>query len=386
VSLDRHAAATLLVALPALVAFAVGCEPGAAPGSAPSAAAQATVRALPDSTFASLVARISEPGGYFDTDNLLSNERGYLKVMGALDRIGVRGGAYVGVGPDQNFSYIARIRPDIAFIVDIRRDNLLHHLLLRALVTRAPTRAGFLAGLFGREPPPDPSAWRDRPVEDVLAFVETAPSDSSRVAALDAEVARAVASFGVPLTDAELATIRRFHHTFIRAGPALRFTSYGRAPRPYYPTYRQLLIETDVDGRQASWLADAASYTFVREMERAGRIVPVVGDLGGGHAVREIGNVLSEMKIPLSAFYVSNVEFYLVQQGTIDAWIANLATLPATPEALVIRSVFPNYRRDHPSAVPGYYAAQTLQPVATLVSGGFRDYWDLVTRDVLPLR
>jgi hypothetical protein len=344
------------------------------------------LRAVPDSTFASLVARISEPGGYFDTDNLISNERGYLKVMGALERAGVHGGAYVGVGPDQSFSYIARIRPDIAFMVDIRRDNLLHHLLLRALVSRAPTRVEFLAGLFGKAPPPEPAAWRERSVEDALDFVASAPADSAVVAALDAEVARAVASYGIPLTDADLGTIRRFHHTFVDAGPTLRFTSYGRAPRPYYPTYRQLLIETDLEGRQASYLADAPSYAFVRAMERAGRIVPVVGDLGGTHAVREIGNVLRGMQIPLSAFYVSNVEYYLVQQGTLDAWIANLATLPATPGAVVIRSVFPNYGRDHPSAVGGYYAAQALQPVTTLVTARFSDYWDLVTRDALPLR
>jgi len=381
VSLRRTVAVALVAAL------AAACEPGATPGAATTTRAPtASPRPLPDSTFASLVGRISEPGGYFDTDNLISNERAYLKVMGALERAGVHGGAYVGVGPDQSFSYVARIRPEIAFIVDIRRDNLLHHLLLRALVSRAPTRVEFLSGLFGKVPPADPPAWRERSIEDLLAFVETAPADSARSAALDAEIAGTVRSWGIPLTDADLATIRRFHHTFVDAGPALRFTSFGRAPRPYYPTYRQLVVETDMEGHPASWLADAEAYDFVRGLERAGRIVPVVGDLGGAHAVREIGAVLEEMHIPLSAFYVSNVEFYLVQQGTVGAWLANLATLPRTPEAVVIRSVFPTFRRDHPSAVPGYYSAQSLQPVSTLVGTSFRDYWDMVTRDVLPLR
>lgn len=377
------------VALALLAALVAACEPGAAPGAAPAATTAAAGRGprpLADTTFATLVARISEPGGYFDTDNLISNERGYLKVIGALDRAGVHGGAYVGVGPDQSFSYIAHIRPEIAFIVDVRRDNLLQHLLLRALVTRAPTRVEFLAGLFGKAPPSEPASWRDRRVDDLLAYVEAAPADSALLGDLDVEIAGAVASWGIPLDADDLATIRRFHHTFVDAGPALRFTSFGRGPRPYYPTYRQLLTETDMEGLQASWLADAEAYGFVRAMEQARRIVPVVGDLGGGHAVREIGDVLEEMRIPLSAFYVSNVEFYLVQQGTLDDWIANLATLPRTPEAVVIRSVFPTFRRGHPSAVPGYYAAQSLQRVGTLVGTPFRDYWDLVTRDVLPLR
>jgi hypothetical protein len=43
--------------------------------------------------FASLVERVSEAGGYFDTDNLISNETGYLTVMDALGRLGLRGGA-----------------------------------------------------------------------------------------------------------------------------------------------------------------------------------------------------------------------------------------------------------------------------------------------------
>ena len=61
----------------------------------------------PAPTFAASIAGLSEPGGYFDTDNLISNERSYLQVVPDLRRLSVRGGAYIGVGPDQNFSYIA---------------------------------------------------------------------------------------------------------------------------------------------------------------------------------------------------------------------------------------------------------------------------------------
>src|SRR5262245_52962726 len=81
------------------------------------------------SPFAAEIARFSEKEGSFDTDNLISNERDYLRVIPALVAGRVVGGVYLGVGPDQNFSYIARIRPTRAYIVDIRRDNLLLHLL-----------------------------------------------------------------------------------------------------------------------------------------------------------------------------------------------------------------------------------------------------------------
>src|SRR6185503_4496484 len=83
-------------------------------------------------TFAALVQQLSEPGGDFGGDNLISNEQSYLRVLPALARAGATGGAYVGVGPDQNFSYIAQVKPSVAYIIDIRRDNLLLHLLFKA--------------------------------------------------------------------------------------------------------------------------------------------------------------------------------------------------------------------------------------------------------------
>ena len=112
-------------------------------------------RTAAQSSFAAEVAALSEPAGFFDTDNLISNERSYLDVVPDLKKRGVRGGAYIGVGPDQNFSYIAAIRPDVVFIVDVRRDNLLLHLLFKSLFTLARTRVEYLALLLGRPAPAD---------------------------------------------------------------------------------------------------------------------------------------------------------------------------------------------------------------------------------------
>src|SRR5471030_874151 len=110
------------------------------------AAASLTIQSQAPTTFASRVAQLSEPEGVFDADdNLITNERSYLHVMPALHDSGATGGAYIGVGPDQNFSYIAQVRPAIAFIVDVRRDNLLLHLLFKALFELSPTRAEYLA-------------------------------------------------------------------------------------------------------------------------------------------------------------------------------------------------------------------------------------------------
>lgn len=355
----------------------------------PSLGAEAPAQAWPgfsDEEFAALVARISEQGGYFDTDNLISNETGYLKVMDALDRLGVHGGVYVGVGPDQSFSYIARIRPVVAFITDVRRDNLLHHLLLKALIERAPTRIEFLAGLHGRRPPEDPAAWYARDLEEIVDYVDRAPRDAEVVSSLREEIEIAVRAFGVPLSDDDLRTIHRFHQAFVDEGLGLRFTSYGRAPRPYYPTYRQLLLETDIDGDLASYVSTPEAYDTMRALQVANRIVPVVGDMAGPTALREMAEVVRELDLALTAFYASNVEFYLWRARTFDDWRENLQAFPAADGAVVIRSYFPGAGGPHPSSIPGYYSTQSLQPVEALLEGGFSSYREVVTRSVIELR
>src|SRR3712207_266363 len=145
----------------------------AATGAA--AAVQAPAAPLAETTFARLVARLSEPGGYFDSDNLMSNEASYLHVLGRLRALGVTGGAYLGVGPYQNFSYMAQVRPRIAFIIDIRRDNLLQQLLFKAIFTRARNRAEYLALLFGRPMPHDSQRWDASTIEDLVAWVDSTP-------------------------------------------------------------------------------------------------------------------------------------------------------------------------------------------------------------------
>jgi hypothetical protein len=109
--------------------------------------------ALSDQDFWSFVADASEPGGSFRSENLVSNESDLpemIQVMGSEHQ----GGIYVGVGPEQNFSYIARLQPEIAYIVDIRRENRDLHLLYKALFEMSSDRAEFVSRLFSRPRPP----------------------------------------------------------------------------------------------------------------------------------------------------------------------------------------------------------------------------------------
>src|SRR3954464_5695733 len=124
-----------------------------------------------DSSFAGLVARLSEPGGYFDSDNIITNEASYLQVASQLTKVGVHGGLYMGVGPDQNFSYIALVRPSLALMVDIRRANLLEHLLFKPFFVAAPNRLEYLCLLLGKPAPTDVDQWTRRSTADILAYI-----------------------------------------------------------------------------------------------------------------------------------------------------------------------------------------------------------------------
>ncbi|MCZ6807322.1 MAG: hypothetical protein O7F08_10240 [Deltaproteobacteria bacterium] len=377
---------TLLVGL-----TSAACGQGADGRTRAAPIASSRVVQTATTEFGRLIQNLSEPGGYFDTDNLISNETSYLHVMGRMREMEVSGGAYLGVGPSQNFSYMAQIRPSIAFLVDIRRDNLLQHFLFKALFQLADSRVHYLAMLFGRPIPRDTAGWAARGIEDLVAYIDGTPPDEESVAAYSSAVAVRVTSFGLPISDSDLATIRRFHNTFIRAGPGLRFNSFNRAPQPYYPTLRQLLLETDLTGKKANYLAAEEHFLYLKSMQQRDLIVPVVGDLAGDRAVRAIGDYLEQIDERVSAFYTSNVEFYLMGDGSFDRFADNVATLPRTERSVIIRSYFGGrFRYRHPEAVPGYYSVQLLQTIQSFVeehnARGFASYLDVVTKHSLNLR
>jgi hypothetical protein len=292
-------------------------------------------------SFASRIERLSEDSGDFDTDNLISNERSYLDVIPALHASGVSGGAYVGVGPDQNFSYIAQIRPVIAFIVDIRRDNLLLHLLFKALFATARTRAEYVSLLTGRPPPDALEAWRDASLARIVAYIDGATSSPDAVQRLDQRLHGTIAAFGVRLTAADFGTIERFHHAFINAGLSLRFESRGRPPRSAYPTLRDLLIATDPAGQSWNYLASERDFQFVRSLEGQDLVIPVVGDLGGTRALSAIADLMITRGDRLSALYVSNVETYL-SGDKYSMFVKNVTRLPRDGRSMIIRSTFIN--------------------------------------------
>jgi len=313
------------------------------------AAAQRTA----DTSFAGIVARLSEPGGYFDSDNIVTNEASYLHVASQLAKVGVHGGAYIGVGPDQNFSYIALIHPSVAFMLDIRRDNMLEHLMYKSLFELSRNRFEFLLRLFGKPIPSDADAWSNRSIADILTYVNNAKVDSQTVQATRRASNEKILKFGVPLTLHDQEVLQRYRSAFVSEGLDTRFSSLGRNNRSNYPSFGQLILATDRDGHRASFLADERSFQYVRTMELTNKIIPVIGNVAGDKAVRAIGTYATEHGLKVSAFYLSNVEQYLMgRDGGFDEYAKNVKSLPHDSTSVIIRSYF-GRGPQHPLYVPG---------------------------------
>jgi len=356
--------------------------------------AASSAPAIPSAEFARLVQQFSEEGGYFQSDNFTSNETAYLRIVSRFQELGVSGGAYVGVGPEQNFTYIAKIRPSIAFIVDIRRQAMIQHLMYKAIFHHAETRAQFLAWLFS-EPIPGRGALRANvPVEDLIAYVTMSPATPEAFEANLATLRRTIErEFRFPLSSADEESLRYVYSAFFHGNLRISFR-FG--PRGYpsawsggFPGLRDLLVATDENGSKGNFLASEADYQFVRSLHRRNRIIPVVGDFAGPRALAAVGSYLRKNGYTVSAFYTSNVEQFLFGNDVYARFAENVRKLPINEHSVFIRAVRSGWDR-HPAALPGHRMTPMLQRLAVFLrdfdAGLLQDYWSLTTTHYIPPR
>ncbi len=289
--------------------------------------------ALTDRQLWGLITDLSEPPGAFTlSDNFVSNEP---RVAENVRWLRPAGGVYVGVGPEQNFSYIARLQPSLAFVVDIRRENRDLHLLYKALFELSSDRVDFVSRLFSRRRPAglEPTAG----VEEIFRRYEgvaPSPEEYGRNAAQIRQ--QLVATHGFPLSNPELESIARALKAFYTDGPEIQFWG-ARSVDARRPSYRQLMTAQDLMGQSRSYLATEAAFRFVKDLEARNRIVPVVGDFGGAGAIRRVGDYVRGHAEVITAFYASNVAVYLTNEQA-RAFCGNLAALPAARAAWFIES------------------------------------------------
>jgi hypothetical protein len=339
----RMSRAVLLVL--AVTWLAAGCSRSAAVGTAttqaaapqPAAPAHALPDRLSDKDFWMLESEISEPGGYFRIeDNYTSNEMEIGQLYGLLRESGVEGGVYMGVGPEQNFTYIAAIRPKMAFIVDIRRQAVMQHLMFKAMFELANDRADFISVLFAKPRPAgiDTSTSIQKIWE---AYRNVATDSLLRVKNYARVIDRLTKTHGFTFTEDESAKLKAVFDAFYYFGPSIttRGAPGGRGGSGDFTDLTA--YSNDRTGQPRSFLSSEANYRFVKSLHERNLIVPVSGDFGGPKTIRAIGSYVKDHHGTIRAFYVSNVEQYLFGDHKDSLFYANVATLPIDSASVFIR-------------------------------------------------
>ena len=348
---------------------------------ATDASTPAAASLMPDDAVGPLIARLSESPGDFPSENYVTNETSLLHVATVLRDPKLHGRGYVGVGPEQSYTYLAMLEPRIAYIVDIRRGNLLEHLVFRGCFEAGTTRAQFLRALLARRPPPLPDDGADAGFAPLdAAFRAAAPDATLR----DAGIARTKAvldRLAVVRAAGDDKAILRIHEAFAKHGLAIAYTMLNNGRK--YPTLGESLSARDADGKPASFLASEEIYARVRRLVLENRVVPVVGDFGGKHALRAVAEDMRARDVPLGVFYTSNVEQYLFEQKTYGAFVDSVRAMPRDDESLIVRVWF-DAGKPHPAQRPGHRTTQLTIPASTFLTRAtrkpFQFYWDVVNQ------
>jgi hypothetical protein len=345
------------------------------------------LESLSAAEFSRLSQTMSEEGGYFRSDNFTSNETAYLTVVDKLKQLGASGGAYIGVGPEQNFTYLAKIRPRIAFIMDIRRQAVLQHLVYKAVFHLTSNRVQFLALLTSRPLPKEKAPTPNADLTEIITYFSQAQPDEKAYVANLAAIRKTIQEdFLFPLSDNDQKGVEYVYSTFRNDGLQISYRSGGNNSvgggfGGGFPVLKDLIAQTDLNGKPGNFLASNDDFEFVRGMHRKNMIIPVVGNFGGPKALAAIGDYLKKNGYTVTAYYTSNVEQYLFENDIFSAWANNVRKLPLTDKSLFIRSA--SGRGSHPARLPGHRAATILQLMNVFLKdfdeGVYKSHYDLVT-------
>jgi hypothetical protein len=354
-----------------------------------AAARDSSQNRIPAAEFSKIIKSFSEDEGYFISDNLISNEDGYLTILNKLRELRISGGAYIGVGPEQNFTYIAKLRPQIAFLVDIRRQAMIQHLMYKSLFHLSKDRAEFLSRLLsirltGKNPPGARSSLRML-MEYFSAASPSAAYCNSNLSAIERTIQF---EFGFPLSKEDRESLKYVYRSFYADGLYLsfKFNSFrGGRSGSFMPTLRELIEQPDSDGKPGNFLADADDYQYVRDLHEKNHIIPVVGDFAGRKTFKAIAGYLRNHSYAVNVFYTSNVEMYLFENGAFADFVENVKMLPVTPKSLFIRSAqsrFLEQYQDTRMATLLQYISVFLRDQTKAL---YPDYWTLVNTHHIPL-
>ena len=376
----------------AIAILATSCTSGSATRTAvvtPATQAATAAPAAPeiparlsDSTFWRLITDFSEPSGFFRSDNFVSNETSFQYVIPELLRTTRPGGVYLGVAPDQNFTYLVALRPRIAFIVDIRRQNMIHHLMYKAMIEMAPDRAAFMSLLFARPRPKGVDG--DASPEALFNAFANVPTDTVQFATNLAAITDWLTKrHRFALSAADLTSLEYVYRAFMTAGPDITYAFPNGGGRGFgrWPSFSQLILESDGQGNNHAYLASETNFQVLKDLETKNLIVPLVGNFSGDKTLRTLGTYLKDHGATVTVFYTSNVEQYLFQQG--DDWqrfYTNVAMLPLDSTSMFIRSLSNGngFRPGSPNSRSIQLLSSVLETLKAVKDGRVQTYYDMI--------
>jgi hypothetical protein len=224
--------------------------------------------------------------------------------------------------------------------------------MYKALFELSNDRADFVSRLFSRKRPEGLST--ESSSRDIFeAYLQTERSKELFDTTLLEIRDQLQKKHGFPLSDGDIEGIEWALGNYYRFGPGISYnssaseaapdivgaTGFGRRNGGFGGvSYADLMMADDGSNQFRSYLANEDNFLFLKDLESRNMLVPVVGDFGGSKAIREVAKYLKGIDAMVSAFYLSNVEQYLSQDGKTANFFANVATLPLDESSTFIRS------------------------------------------------
>ena len=344
--------------------------------------------ALSNDEFSATIASLSEPPAFFDSDNIVSNEISYLHIIETLENIGVQGGVYIGVGPDQNFTYIARIKPEYAFILDIRRDNLLEHLLFKAIMELADSRTEYLSILFSKPTSTVIPSSDLSNIAHLVDYFDRIEGDEAYLIENMDQIKDQIKTYKIDLSQTDWEKIADLSRMFYDQHLNLKweYKSDGSRGISFIP-YRTFLLGQDRQGEYGNFLNNEDDYSYIREMQLKNLIIPLTGNFAGDKALKAVGKYIKTRGDYVSAFYLSNVEYYLVPDGLMASFAENVRQLPIKDHSVLIRAYVNLRGRGHPLRVDRHLMTNVMQHIQSFnekfAEGRYRTYYDVGVLDYI---
>ncbi len=152
------------------------------------------------------------------------------------------GGVYIGVGPEQNFTYMSAMRSKIGFVIDIRRDNMLEHLMYKALFEISKDRVDFISRLFARRPAGTIPNSNARAI--MAAFANSKVDTILYRDTLRAIEAQLQTAHNFPISSSDIKRIEYLYNTFSMQGVTVIFKQ---------PEFQKSGLHISNDNRRQEW-------------------------------------------------------------------------------------------------------------------------------------